>query len=456
MMDSFSYFVGRSERYIMAQLNIQQLNDLNKVLQKVPRLQAGMKSFSHMVKTYVEKFAIKDAPEIIKQYSEFIFSILPVEEELSKYFDTEPPFQLDESVLSGSWSEGLVLYDPDTFDPPDVDFMCILKNISFTDADQVCGDLSLNENSPFVNAYLSDINLLQLWQSYLLEPASDALEGRICQLSSTKLKEHLYENYSKGDKFFRFTSDQRNPITDSPALKLSRPARAALFHGPFWETLFQSVMEHIWRCSDLVLAIRCDGWPRNALEWIHRERNWPSRDVIESVTEAGFHIVAKSSHEGNFRLSFSRAEGILIENLNKLQHKVLRAFKAVIKFLVPCNPDSKETLTSYHLKTIGLWHLEKSASETWIEDNIASHLLQMLKELVRALRMKNLPMYFLREYNLFSGVENLSYLETLADEVEEISRDIPGLKKAVKMGANFHFYENYRDYFKTCLSQSAK
>jgi arginine utilization protein RocB len=56
----------------------------------------------------------------------------------------------------------------------------------------------------------------------------------------------------------------------------------------------------------------------------------------------------------------------------------------------------------------------------------------MLKELLRALRTKNLPMYFLREYNLFSGVENLSYLETLADEVEEISRDIPGLKKAVK------------------------
>ncbi|CAB4029819.1 Hypothetical predicted protein [Paramuricea clavata] len=440
----------------MAQLNIQEYNDLNKVLQKVPRFQAGMKSFSHMVKTYFEKFALKDAPEYLKQCIEFIYLNLPIQEQLSKYFDTEPPFQLDESVLSGSWSEGLVLYDPYTFDPPDVDFLCILKNIHFTDADQVCGDLSLSENSPFVNAYLSDINLLKLWQSYLLEPASHAMEGRICQLSSNKLKEHLYKNYSKGDRFFRVTSEQCNPITDSPALKLSRNSARGLFHGPFWKTLFKTVVEHIWRCSDLVLAIRCDGWPQNALEWIHRERNWPSRDVIESVTKAGFHIVAKSSHAGNFRLSFSRAEGILIENLNKVQHKVIRAFKAVIKFLIPCNPDSKETLTSYHLKTIGLWHLEKSASETWIEDNIATHLLQMLKELVRALRMKNLPMYFLREYNLFSGVENLSYLETLADKVEQISQDIPGLKKAVKMGANFHFYDNYMDYFKTCFSQSAK
>ncbi len=433
----------------MAQLNFQQYKDnLNKALKRVPRFQAGMKSFSVMAKTYIEKIAMKDndLPEFVREVFEYFFSELSIQEQLNKYFDTEPPFQLDESIISGSWSEGLFLYDPDTFDPPDVDFMCILKNLNFSEADQICGDLSLKENSPFVNAYLSDIDLLKLWQKYLVEPAADALKGKLCQLSSTKLKGRLYENYSKGDPFFYVTSEQCDPVTDSPALKLSRVSKNPL----------QSALEYIWHCSDLVLAIRCDGWPHNALEWAQRERNWPSRDVIERVTKAGFHIVAKSSNEGNFRLSFSLAEGSLIENLNKMQQKVIRAFKAVIKFLIPCNPYNKEILCSYHLKTIGFWHIEQSKSETWMEDNMASHLFQMLNELVQALRTKNLPMYFLRQYNLFSSVENLLDLERLADEVENISRDIPGLTRAVRMGANFHFYENYRDCFKACVYQSAK
>ena len=429
----------------MAKICIQEHNDLNRALTKVPTFQAGMSSFSAMANTYFEMFALhnKEVPEFVKIGFELIFYKASLQENLMEYFDDQPPFQLEKSILSGSWSEGLFLYDPDTFDPPDVDFLCTLKNISFTEEDQKCGNLSLKENSPFVNAYLADINLLQLWQPYLVEPPSHALKGKICQLSATKLKERLYENFSKGEKFFSITCEQCDPITDSPALKLSRMSR----------NFFEDVVEYIWRSSDIVLAIGCEGWPQNALEWVYRQRNWPSKDVIESVTKAGFHIVGKSSSEGNFRLSFSVAEGILIGHWNKIQKKLMRAFKAVIKFLIPRNPYNEEILCSYHLKTIGFWHFERSTDETWIKENMVNHLLQMLKELVEVLRAKNLPMYFLRKYNLFSRIENLSDLGKLADKVETISRDLPGLTKAVRMGASFHFYENYRDYFKGAMPQ---
>ena len=439
----------------MEQFNTKQheYNDLIKSIMKVPRFAAGVTSFPQMVNSYLENYVLKEnsVPQEVKQIVEIIlviFSKVSIEEKLSNYFDPEPPFQLDESILSGSWSEGLVLFDPDTFDPPDVDFMCILKNINFTQMDQMCGDLSLNENSPFVNVHLSDINLLNLWQSYLVEPSSNALQGQICQLSATKLKQRLHENYSNRDKFFVVTSEQCEPITDSPALKLSRQSFDVL-HASFWQSVFESILGEIWRCCELVLAINCDGWPQNALEWIYRERKWPPDDVIERVSKAGFHVVAKSSHEGNFRLSFSRAEGILIENLSKVQQKIMRAFKAVIKYLLPCDSVSKETLCSYHLKTIAFWHFEKSPIESWVEENAASHLLDMLKELAQALRTKNLPMYFLRNYNLLVGVENLIELETLSNTVEAISLNIPALTRAVRMGASFHFYENYRDYVKT-------
>lgn len=440
--------------FYTAQFNTKEhdYNYLNTTIMKVPRLATGVTSFPDMAKTYFERHVLNEdsVPQLVKPFAEFIFSKLSIQEKLNNYFDAEPPFQLDVSILSGSWSEGLVVFDPGTLDPPDVDFMCVLKNINFTQMDQMCGDLSLNENSPFVNVYLSDINILNLWQSYLVEPSSNVLQGQICQLSATKLKERLYENYSNRDKFFLVTSEQCEPVTDSPALKLSRRSFDAL-QASFWQSVFESILEKIWRCCELVLAINCDGWPHNALEWIYRERKWPPDEIIEKVSKAGFHVVAKSSHEGNFRLSFSRAEGILIENLNKVQQKVIRAFKAVIKYLLPCN--SEETLCSYHLKTIAFWHLEKSSIESWVKENVASHLLDMLKELAQALRRKNLPMYFLREYNLFNGIEDLTELETLSNKVEAILLDIPALTKAVKMAASFRFYQNYRDFVKTSFSQ---
>ena len=169
------------------------VRDLTKSIRKVPSLATGVKSFPDMATTYFERHVLKEnsVPRDVKLFAEFIFSKISIKEKLNSYFDSEPPFELEESILSGSWSEGLVLFDPDTFGPPDVDFMCLLKNISFTQIDQMSGDLSINENCPFVSVYLSDINLLNLWQSYLLESASDALHGKICQLSATKLKQRL-------------------------------------------------------------------------------------------------------------------------------------------------------------------------------------------------------------------------------------------------------------------------
>ncbi|XP_028402000.1 uncharacterized protein LOC114524950 [Dendronephthya gigantea] len=430
-------------------LNLQQYEDLVHAIDRVPRFATGVKSFPEMAKIYYEKIYSKalneNVPPIFEIFIAFVFSKFSLKEKLREYFDEEPPFELKEAVLSGSWSEGLVLFDPDSFDPPDVDFLCILKNISFTEEDQATGDLSIIDNSPFVNAYLSDIKSLELWQAYFIEAASEALEGKICQISSAKLKERLYDNYSKGDNFFTVSSEHCNPISDGPALKLSRVSAGS---SSFGDNLLQTLLENLWRCSDLVLAIQCHGWPRNSLEWIRRERNWPSIEVVERITKEGFHIVAKSSCEGNFRLSFSWAEGILIASLNKMQHKTIRAFKAVIKLLLPCNPDQEEILESYHLKTIAFWHIEKSDPESWSKDNSANHLLQMLRELNQALRKKSLPMYFIRTYNLFSKVENLSQLEKLSDKVDEISKDISGLTNAVRMGASFHFYETHRDYFK--------
>ena len=66
-------------------------------------------------------------------------------------FDNQPPFQLDEIILTGSFSDGLFIF---AYEPPDVDFMCVLGNIMFSQKDKKNGCLSLREDTPFVNAYV--------------------------------------------------------------------------------------------------------------------------------------------------------------------------------------------------------------------------------------------------------------------------------------------------------------
>ena len=59
-----------------------------------------------------------------------IFCKCGFQRDIANYFDTQPPFQLEKSLVSGSWSEGLhVIFESSAkIPPPDVDFMCVLKN----------------------------------------------------------------------------------------------------------------------------------------------------------------------------------------------------------------------------------------------------------------------------------------------------------------------------------------
>ena len=145
----------------------------------------------------------------------------------------------------------------------------------------------------------------------------------------------------------------------------------------------------------------------------------------------------KSSLEGNFRLSFSNAETTLIENLTPLQHKVIRAFKAVIKYHQSnWSPNIKDIICTYHLKTIAFWHIEKTTQDSWTEDNVVSHLLSLIEEFAQALRKRNLPMYFLPKYNLLENVENVEEMKKISDKVAELSNDIPAIITAISRVAN--------------------
>ena len=210
----------------------------------------------------------------------------------------------------------------DTPEISDMDFMCMLKNISYYTfhkniKDQACGNL-IREDTPFVNAYITTTELLKMWEDFLEDPSTDKSKR---QLSARKLKAMLHEYYKKMGEFLEGASEKCKTIGDGPSLKLKRELPKFNPEDPF-----QYVSDIIWyriiASSDIILTIRCDGWPRCAWEWLSRTRHWPDKNLVQNISQDGFHIVPKSSPDGNFRLSFSNAETTLIETLTPLQHKV--------------------------------------------------------------------------------------------------------------------------------------
>ena len=93
-----------------------------------------------------------------------------------------------------------------------------------------------------------------------------------------------------------------------------------------------TLFSKMFSSCDVVLSIFCEGWPSCAKEWITRDRLWPKNELVEEIAQSGFHIVPKASSHGDFRLSFSFAESTLIKSLTILQRRVIRVFKAVVKY----------------------------------------------------------------------------------------------------------------------------
>ena len=176
--------------------------------------------------------------------------------------------------------------------------------------------------------------------------------------------------------------------------------------------------------ADFIPAFRSRGWPRNAREWIKRERKWPSIDIVTRVIQEGFHLVVKSPKENgtpecDFRISFSHAEYLLSQEMNDIQRECYRCLKRYHRAYLSSQPKS---LVSFHLKNIFLQTIEESGAEMWSDRNRGHCMMKLLGNLLEALTKKDLPHFFVRSYNLFSVdyIENPEILESLARKVEEI------------------------------------
>ena len=417
----------------------------------------GARSWESLIERNIEDISASAGP---------LLALLMIRDKISTnlhfpiefYSDDRPPFQFKEKMLSGSWSEGLYLNDCySDISISDMDFMLVLDHISFSEESQRCGNLILKEDTPFLDAYITNKAAANLWQEFL----HDRGVAQSNRLSSKKLKEKLLENqqlifgcalkYSataNADGAATYVTiclddflSQINGVLNSVQSFIPKEIASGL-HA-FLNFVKNRYSEDFNGC-DIVLAISCDGWPSCAREWITRDRIWPQTDLIQKIINDGFHIVPKSSTEGDFRLSFSYAETTLIASLTKLQHKVLRSFKAVVKFHQSSwSPNIKDFITTYHLKTIAFWYFEKRMQNSFTEETVGTHLVLLLQELAEALRSRKLPMYFMPKVNLFKNTENPEEAIDIADEIEKLSNNFGLIIKGIEnINSDFAFIGN--------------
>ena len=181
-------------------------------------------------------------------------------------------------------------------------------------------------------------------------------------------------------------------------------------------------------------CVRCLSWPPQAVDWPTRHRNydWPDSATVDDVVHNGCDVVPVAHRqckqhvvigEYQWRLSFSRAEIVLINSWMPVQQVVyhmLRVFMKAERLTDSADNTGASKLSNYHLKTLMLWACEMKPKSWWTDDlNLVRICVQLLHSLAVRLTEARCLHYFINDCNL---VDNSFDLEMIASRLVSISR----------------------------------
>jgi len=208
---------------------------------------------------------------------------------------------------------------------------------------------------------------------------------------------------------------------------------AAVTHGP--AALFPvPVYGSLVLPMDIVPCVRCLSWPSQAADWPTRHRNygWPDSATLDLVVSNGCDVVGVAhrqcrQHEWigkhQCRLSFSRAEIVLINSWMPVQQIVYHMLRYFIKTkrLTDCadNPGAG-ILSNYHIKTLMLWACELKSTGWWTDDvNLVRMCVQLLHILAKWLNNRSCQHYFINNCNLIENSFNMTNIRDQLMSIDE-------------------------------------
>ena len=189
--------------------------------------------------------------------------------------------------------------------------------------------------------------------------------------------------------------------------------------------------------TDAVPCIRCFEWPPQASEWPKRHRNsgWPDSATVDQVIRQGCDVVGVAHRQykqvewerkHQWRLSFSRAEVVLLNSWTPVQqivYHMLRIFMKTKRLTGSDAVDSEaDTLSNYHIKTLMLWTCELKP-QNWCNDGstLVRKCIQMLLLLEQWLKNRG-PHYFINNAHFLDNIDKFS-IETVFTLVRSTTED---------------------------------
>src|SRR6218665_74105 len=182
----------------------------------------------------------------------------------------------------------------------------------------------------------------------------------------------------------------------------------------------------IYGSHDIVSAIQCPQWPNEAKDWPPRRRkcSWPTTATILEVVQNGCHVVFAKHHLCRndiyqCRLSFSVAEVILLQSWTQIQQIVYHMLRFFGKreLIKKDGLKENEVICCYHLKTLMLWSCEQMPPECWTSQSVIEVCCNLLKNLVKWLKLKRCPNYFIPRANLFHEHFDRKLIDETADRL---------------------------------------
>ena len=209
-----------------------------------------------------------------------------------------------------------------------------------------------------------------------------------------------------------YDNDERDLLSHGPALSI--------------DNNFTSVELSV----DFVPCIRCPSWPPQAADWPTRHRNydWPDSATVVRVVSNGCDVVQVAHRQckqdewmdkHQFRLSFSRAEIVLINSWTQVQQIVYHMLRVFVKNeLLASSCNNSEALSNYHIKTLMMWACEKKSSSLWTKD-LVRICAEQLRTLSLCLNDARCPHYFISGCNLTDNSSAVKMTVNLLNLVDE-------------------------------------
>ncbi|XP_062611212.1 uncharacterized protein LOC134273061 [Saccostrea cucullata] len=158
---------------------------------------------------------------------------------------------------------------------------------------------------------------------------------------------------------------------------------------------------------DFAFCFASDFWPPPAASWIDRCHSWPQPPVVCDIIRSGCHFVPIGHKLGNhedheWRISFSRAEQILVYSMNHTQFLTYGLLKLILKEVINNGlGEEDKLLCSYHMKTVVFWVIQRNTVPHWRPQNLLLRFWECFKLILKWVYEGVCPNFFIPQNNMF-------------------------------------------------------